>query len=198
MPPQIITFYTDEHYEASCRRLFKSLQSHVPSTWPMPLIVRLPDLGSWRSNAFQKPDFIQTAVLGYPNHTILWLDADAEIVASPGLFLDPPPGLLSADIGAVRGRAHEYFMTNTLWINNTDRTLDWLNRWSDLPPNPSKYPTADQDWAAVTARAASLSIYWLPQSYAAIFDWPETINGSPVILQHQASRAARKRERTRP
>lgn len=200
-PPFLVVSYCTEgngYREEAEARLLPSLQRFG---LPHRLYSR-PSLGSWRDNLFHKPAVIADALEEYPGQTIVWLDVDAELVADPVLFRDPPADF---SLHFRRTPAGRKPAPNTIVVRNNAASRRVLARWIAAcqearhdPDNRRGLPTHRRDGLVDDAALLQhvldpppqeVTIGELPLEYSSIFD--NVLVERPVVLQHQASRRLR-------
>jgi len=164
----------------------------------------------WVANCAMCPGFIQEMMREFPDKYILYLDADAEMLRRPSLFLDAPfhydmaaPFINNRHIG-------RELVSNTLFFNRTDMAREVVNVWTELQEirveqmlndeldRPYREAWDQRVLQDVIENMAGLSVFELPWEYAKIdrLNGRELMEGvSPrriVIAQHQASRRNKK------
>lgn len=176
-PFTVISFYTPQ-YRKEVERLLASLEAFsIPHK-----IVSLPDQGEWVRNCGMKPTFIaqQLAELDSP---IVWLDADAEVVASPTLFSTTASDFM------VLHRPHgpTEFASGTLYFS--PKAADFIDRWCEYQDqSPRVWDQITLYEAYMTYRKPLIKTEFLPHTYNCKFDEQDKCPAPPVILHHQASR----------
>ena len=199
-PFVVVSYCTEENgYRAEAEaRLLPSLRRF---DCPHHLYIR-PHSGSWRDNLFHKPAVIATALDDFPGQTIVWLDADAEVVEDPVLFRYPDADFACHFRKIATGRKPA---PNTIVLRNNRAVRRLMSQWVAEceaarcdPENRRGLATNRRDGLvgdgallerALAASAPSLSVGELPLEYSAIFDKLQVER--PVVLQHQASRRLR-------
>ena len=138
-------------------------------------IIELPDLGSWRENVLRKPGFLMMMLDAHHKENILWVDADAVIHKYPdwsnlgwlGLYYNKP----------------EEPWAGTIFLNNSDPTRGFLDRWIDF--NETMEPSMDQDTLQYAVTASRIVVRRLPPAY----HWVERVHrkrfpGADPIIEH--------------
>ena len=185
--PLFITYWTDDYYRhqvtrlrASCTALGVDLEAFEIS-----------DRGSWVLNCAAKPEVVLAALDATPDRDIVFVDADAELVASPDLFRT-----LDADVAAhMRGGTE--LLSGTVYFRNCDRTRRLVRRWIELGKEQAdQWDQRTLHQAVQEAIRSGLLFRSLPAAYTFIFDsmardHPDV---EPVVLHHQASRTIKKLE----
>jgi hypothetical protein len=192
-PVTVVNYYTLQGpYPAYAERLRESCAAlKVPC-----MSIELEDRGRWVTNCAVKGPFMLQCmrILACP---ILWIDADAELVAHPDILRD-----CDADFGVYAfsgerrrtacGRVANlptefpdpprWFNSGTVFINNTTGGMDLLYRWAEL------CQADDGHWDQWLLQQAWCdtrpTTFWLPQSYCAVRG---QCSGKPVITHHLAS-----------
>lgn len=155
--------------------------------WGVPLIVNeYDDRGSWTENAKAKPEFIMAAMEDHQN--VLWLDADARVLADP-------MGLLSISGDAVVHRRKDGQVNSaTVLFRRTELGFGLLIEWIAALTAPSYIPLyGDQDALEKLVGRTKATVGFMGVEYCCIFDldWLEYPGVNPIILQTQASRRLR-------
>ena len=188
-PPIFVTAYTPE-YDELAARLLGTLARFRMASFAMPLR----STGDWRMNTFLKPRALCNAMMAFPTNPIVWVDADAEVVSSPGRFFQE---LAEADVDVAchhfvtkRGTEH---LSGTLYLGPTERRARFLSAWVDMLEQHSHSYKGDQDAIADAAMVAGVDLYDLPRPYCQIFDAPRVEGQPDVIVHHQASRQMKRK-----
>lgn len=179
MKPLFVSFYTPEYAEEA-RGLVDSLLAFDCDYD----VRRIESRGSWVRNCAGKAEFLAMMLRDHAaGRPIVWLDADARVVASPVLF-----DSLDCDVAA-HWRNGTELLSGTLYFGSTSiaRGLcrTWAS-WCEELPNEWDQRCLQR---AIDSSEAELRIERLPSSYTRIFDANEM--GEPVILHRQASRRLR-------
>jgi hypothetical protein len=180
--PLFISCYTtDDLYRESTRRLRNSLLKYELDFEIQPY----ESMGSWKANTFHKPVFIREIMGKHPTRSLVWLDADAEVVDFPELFFK-----IQADIAA--GFKGNEFLSGTLYFKNEPKVRALVNIWiQELSRDTERFPSCREQIALseiirVAEKEKLLVFEPLPFEYVKIFDVPH--DKAPVILHHQISR----------
>ncbi len=187
-----IAFTTNEYYRRQSERLEASLTKYgIPYQ-----IERLEHPGSWHKAVSMKPAFIKRMLEQTTLDGVLYLDADAEVVAplpmdSWGIY----------DIGFTRFKRSpehdEEFLTGTMFFRKHPMVLDVLDKWAELTASFPHSHTPEQDALKhVLAGSTGLCSIDLGPAWTYIHDdfkelYPDV---KPLILHYQASREYRERE----
>lgn len=176
-------FTMNTQYEQEVKNLEESLKEFKLSYY----IEGYDSLGSWLRNIQYKANFIRDCLHKFKKD-ILFLDADAVVVAYPKLFDD-----MQHDV-AVYYRFDRNLISNTLYLKYNSKVLQLVDDWIIM--TSQNKDLFDQDNLQLAIRdwpegRASLSVLKLPAEYAKIFDSSDTDRPS-VIEQFQASRRFKK------
>ena len=191
-----VAFTTNEYYRQQSVRLEKSLTKFgIPYQ-----IMRLDHPGSWQQAVSMKPAFIKLMLESTTLDGVLYLDADAEVVAP----LDT--GLLDmADIAFTRFKRSpdhpEEFLTGTMFFRraalNGGNVVEMLGKWAELTAACQHSQTPEQD-ALKHLMGQSSGLYALDLGPAWTYihdDFKELFpDVKPLIMHYQASREYRERE----
>jgi hypothetical protein len=189
-PLLVISFYTAcTPYEEEAARLAASLLRHSVRHH----VEALPNLGDWQLNTMQKPAFIQKMLRDFPDHRLLWLDADAEITGpldwfgSVGekiaLYIEPDTFLQSPN----------RVLSGTIYLQPCDEITALADAWRELADRfPDRWDQASL--AHALAMYPGLAVRHLPAEFCWIEDKhrPRYPGAKPVIIHHQASRRLKK------
>jgi len=185
--PLFVTFWTDDYYQEQTERLAASCRA-----WGVDLqAFHVDDRGSWVLNCAAKAEVVLTALDEFPDRDLVFVDADAELVRAPTLFLD-----LEADVAAHLKDGQE-LLSGTVYFRNCEATRRLVRRWIALGRDQVDAWDQKTLWTALQeAQATGLLFRQLPPEYTFIFDtmaraYPDA---EPVILHHQASRLVKQRE----
>jgi len=186
--PLFVTFATDEYYRRQADRLRRSIDELGLDLD----VVQVADRGSWVANCGAKPEVILGTLEANRERNVVFLDADAEVVALPSRFLE-----LEGDVAAHR-RSGSELLSGTLFFRNVPKVRELVRRWIELGrARPEEWDQRTLDVALREATLGGLDFEDLPPAYTFIFDsmarqHPDV---DPVILHHQASRAVKVAER---
>lgn len=181
----IISWHTpDPLYTAAADRLRTSLDKFRLKHE----IFCFPPRGSWTDNASYKANFIYAMIQKHPK--LVWLDADAEVVAYPELL-----GQLEGNVAAVIHPGEE-LLDSTLYLQRSDFWMDkfleaWILANKAFPRRSTAAQINFQEVLGKEPYQSHILFEKLPHSYAQIFDYPYEDGLEPVILQHQLSRQGR-------
>ncbi len=176
--PLFVSFYTPK-YTDDARALVTTLREHS-----LPHVVDpIPEQGSWLNNNNFKAQFCRAK--WEQSHRIVWVDADARIMAPPEALRIDLPGI------AYHRWLGGQLLGGTLYFGEECGPL--LDRWCQLIEEKGDY--VDQVLLNQALREVGTPELLLPAEYCYIFDlsakhYPEVT--SPVILHTQASRRFRK------
>jgi len=187
----VISFYTRAtRYEAFADRLRESLDRQGVGYE----LIGLDVPGTWEMVCAFKAEFVREQ-WGRTNRPVIWLDADATLVAPLGLLAAPGADFAIAKHGGWK------FSAGTILFGRSAAAEALLDRWvlrCRADPLMWDQNHLDAAWADVSA-TMPLVTRWLPPGYFAIWDSYDAARfGPPVVMQHQASRgeagAGRKKE----
>jgi hypothetical protein len=163
------------------------------------------DLGSWKKNTDYKATFIKEMLLKH-KQSVVFLDADAEILQYPFLFdmIETYKGLW--DFGYhnldwyLQWRGHEgnkfCALSGTLYLNYNKKVLNFLDTWIDYNKKSIDWEQRNME-AILKSGKNNLSIYSLPYEYCSIIKQdgklPPHVNEDKVVILHnQVSRKYKK------
>jgi len=185
--PLFVAFYTKgTGYQREVKRLKKSCKKFNLDL----KIKEYSNLGSWKKNTLIMPSFIKRMMDKYRDRSIVYLDADAEVVSMPKLFfeLDCPIAVHQAVWSDyVEGNNSIVTCSGTMFLNNGDESRDIVERWG---VECDAHPEVTDEVSLV--KIMGNNFYNLPARYCKIFDYMEKVK-DPVILHHQASRRFKKK-----
>ena len=177
--PTVISFATPA-YKEHMARLRQSLEKFgLPHH-----LMEVEDAGGWVKNCGRKAQFVFECLYD-KGSSVLWLDADAEVMQYPADFRDRNFSFAICDRGKPLG-----FGSGTVYF--APASLPLVGIWRSLV---DKYPEEidqvllQRAWWWMKERQCAPYTYWLPPSYLQKIDNPE----GAVILHHQASRQLRKK-----
>ena len=184
--PLIISYNTpDPIYQAAADRLKRSLGKFKLSCE----IICCTPRGAWIDNCAYKANFIYAMFKAYAPIDIVWLDADAEVVAYPEMLGELKSEI---DVAAVMHRGHE-LLGSTLFFRGTPEVDSLLQSW--IVANkayPHRWDQVNlQEVLGTEPYKNLIKFEALPHSYAHIFDYIYDDGEVPIILQHQVSRNGR-------
>lgn len=193
-----IAFSTNDFYAKQSMRLEASLTKYgIPYE-----IRRLEHPGSWHAAVSMKPQFIRDMLAETALDGVLYLDADAEVVAP--LPLHQLECYDAAFTRFKRSAGHEEeFLTGTMFFRKhganvkVEEMLGVLDRWSELTEAFSHSSTPEQDaLKRVLAESTGICAMDLGPAWTYIHDdfkelFPDV---KPLIMHYQASREYRERE----
>ena len=194
----VVGYYTDGNgYETEARRMMESVArfgfTHEVEAIP---------IQNWQKATQYKPLFLLSKAIRHPGRVLLYLDADAEMVAMPDL------GAWSADFAVpfvdwadYGKRPRREVISAAILMRATQPVQSLLAAWAiNNTESPQEGPGLFEQHnlealvrPALEGRATvpGVNIERLPDRYSQIFD-SMAGNEPPVIIQHQASRRLRK------
>lgn len=174
-------FYTS-HYLNKVLRLKESLE-RFGLNYHLKLV---PRRLTWEATTRHKPAFVGQCLESFPDHHILYLDADA-IVRRPPDFLDE----INSDIGLLfapilrDGKRYLSIAAGTLYVRNTPGGRRFAKVWQQNEPNVGPLGLDEDMIYCAFNELEGISFTALPRSYSKIFD---STGPDPVIEHFQASR----------
>lgn len=193
--PVFVSFYTDAY-----ERLADNLREGLVRYGLPYRIQRREDQGSWVQNCAYKPKYLWQMLNAYPDRAIVWLDADAELLASPDVFR----GRLECDVAVHyhrrpnRNRSLEV-LSGTVYLAPTYKARLLVDRWvEECEMHPGTWDQRALQRAL--GGVEGLDVLDLPVEYVFIHDthreqYPKK---QPVILHRQHSRVVRRRKQRAP
>jgi len=189
----VVSYYTtDTLYEERAKAFRKSLlRYHIPF-----YIEEIESLGKWEDNINYKPTFLKQMMDKFApkNTAVVWVDCDAVFHSYPILF-DKLESDFAIHVWKRPPRRKEEMLSGTIFVGNTKRARDILDRWEQECKNrmSKKHPRSREQWdqQALAAVLEESEFEELPGEYCKIFDRMSEIRW-PVIEHHQASRIVRK------
>lgn len=178
MTPVFASYYTPEYKEHAMR-----LQSSLDHFRLQSNVVEIGQTATWIEAVRQKPKFILDTLDKAGGRAVVWLDADAEVVQFPKLLRD----LISPDVACVYRHDSEP-LSGTVWVNNTVRGRALISRWAQYQESQVDWPDGLGFRNALATSKLGLRIERLPVPYCAIFDAPDMMQCSPVVIHSQYSR----------
>ena len=169
-------FTADTPYEEEVKVLKASLDK-----FGLPYeIVGLRHQGSWEKNTQMKPQVLKSVMDKYKKD-VIWIDADAEILAMPEFFYT-----VDCDISFHYLKQWNEKMTGTMFFKNNTVSREVINRWTVLN-SENNNPDAI-NFQAVMEGLQGVKIVDLPKEYIHIADNKYLQCDKPVIIHNQASR----------
>lgn len=184
--PYIVCAYFTDDYAKEAETLKASLDA-----FGLPHHLRhFSSRGYWEANTRIKPEFLLDCLVRFPNHDLVYLDADAVVRAPLTLFED-----FDADLGvfvAPEGAQYSHrYLTGTLYLRNNALIRAFVQAW--IQGQSGMVLGVDQDsFSAAMAQHTALKVIPLPAAYVKIYDRGDEI---PVIEHFQASRQRIKLQR---
>jgi hypothetical protein len=174
-PVLYVTLHTDdEYYTKTVEPLIASLERHG-----LPYVVyRFPNTGDWKKNTFLKVRACRRALLEHPDRSIVFLDADAEVVETPKLF-----NTLSAraDFAAHFTRGNALLLSGTIFFNNTRAALRLLDEWERRQYMALRGDQDALDMAISHCRDHGLRAVHLPPAYTRV---NEAMHHTRSVIAH--------------
>lgn len=182
--PRFVTYVTvGTPYETEVERLIRSAAGVGLSMD----VGRLPSQGSWTKNCGQKATFL-LAQLERHQSTVVWIDADAELLQYPRIFQTQTFEV------AVRWPSDAHtLLSGTLAFAFTPWSMALVRNWVDrCQQRPGRWDQSNLRDALMTTDYEG-RLLRLPQGYCKIFDRPWVdADRTEYIRHYQASRRLRK------
>ena len=165
-------------------------------------IVPKPDMGGRKRNRYYKAQFVLEMLDKYPKRSVLWIDADADIIQYPTLFDNAKedigvfivdwaslPGSICTRLWGTKPLTGIDLLSGTAYFANNTRSRAVVNAWVEM--NKKNFDTTELEQInlhrVLKAWKGPLTIMYLPPSYCQIFDIMAHL-GEPVIEHYQAGR----------
>ena len=187
-----VSFTTNEFYRKQSERLEASLTKYgIPYQ-----IERLEHPGSWHKAVSMKPAFIKRMLEATTLDGVLYLDADAEVVAP--LPFEQLDGMDLAYTRFQRSKEHEdEYLTGTMFFRKGPAAMGLVTEWIERVPIWEHSQTPEQhalkhtlvDFADVRQMNLGPAWTYIHDDFKELF--PDV---KPLILHYQASREYRERE----
>ena len=183
---KVISYYTPK-YRLTVEPLLQSLiQYEMPYE-----VTEVPDKGNWTENTYYKPYYIREQ-LDRHDCDLIWLDADAELVAYPEYF-----DIIKEDLGIyVRRRSQLYgeVVSSVIYLKNCKEVKELVDWWIKSEEKDTMRGHLEQyhlERAVLEHffHRGTVTLFYFPDRYAVIDGI--TTSKEPVICQHQASRQFR-------
>lgn len=175
-------FYTD-NYVCQLSRLKASLEAFRINHH----LKLLPRRSTWEATTRLKAGFVADCLRQFPNHDVLYLDADAVVRQSPDFF-----ETVSGDVGILftpvrrKGRPSLTIASGTLYVRNTPGGRKFADKWSAREHHVGPLGMDEEMIYSAFEELEGVSFTALPRSYSKIFDSDGPV---PVIEHFQASRS---------
>lgn len=176
--PTVVSYFTEgTPYEQEVKYLTSSLR---PFGLPR-AICGVRSRGSWMANTQLKAKFL-LEMMDTIEGPLLWLDADARMMAYPQTLVD-----LDREFDvAVHFKKGTELLSGTIYLANNERVRALLRDWADCcRANPDNF---DQLSLQSIIMKHPVKVCPLPASYCAIYDGMPEAGEYPVIEHFQASR----------
>jgi len=126
-------------------------------------IVRVRDRKDWKKNILRKPAFIWAMLKKFKNETVVWLDADGQILQPPRLLF-----ILNCDLAYHWYRYREP-LCNTILLRNTQKMRAFIKAWAKRTRKEGmKIKRPEQQILAKMLPECGLTQYWLPMCFSAV------------------------------
>jgi hypothetical protein len=151
--------------------------------------------GSWRLNLNCKSAAILEAFKRFPEHDIVFIDADAVVKKHPELF----DRLSAKRLHNMAAHFHVYpqsvpggsLLSGTLWFRNCPETIELVRLWHKIGLEHPEIRhqhclrLAIEEWRR---SGRKVNVFRMPREYTCIFDYRGNRGADPVIEHFQASR----------
>jgi len=146
----------------------------------------VPRKGSWEANTRLKPVFVAESLARFPEHDVLYLDADAVVKKHPVFFDTVETDVAMLFTPVVRDHKHLLSIAaGTLYIRNTPGGRRFAENWRDQEKRAHAL-SLDEDLIYMAFPSfEGITFTALPRTYSKIFD---SDGPDPVIEHFQASR----------
>lgn len=190
---KVIAFATNDYYKRLSFRLEESL-----TKYGLPYEFSWPDHpGSWHQAVSMKPEFIRRMLESTTLDGVLYLDADAEVVAQPPMEIFDFADIAYTGFQRSPDHPHE-ILTGTMFFRKSLEVLALLDAWIERVPVWKHSQTPEQDALKQTIidLKPTLRMMDLGPAWTYIHDdfkelFPDV---QPIIKHYQASRDYRERE----
>jgi len=183
----VCSFYTLDYMESAMRLRVEldnlGIEHHLQKISRTSL-----NYQDWQRETFYKANFVRDMMNKYPERSIVWIDADAEVLAYPDLF-DDFPGNLGARI--FHGTK---LLSGTVYFRNCPEVRTIVDDWIRLNQKPNDKFRCQQEQmnlqAAIEQSSRDVRFVNLPAEYCYIFDERDKVE-QPIIIHRQHSRKFR-------
>jgi len=178
--PTVCSYCTPE-YSAQADRLAASAEAAGFAVD----IAREKSLGSWRANVMRKPHHLLAAL--EKHERVLWLDADAEVMATPAVLPSPrghvhpwvwdEPGRVTSDViacvrpawpGEVAAGMSFAINCGTFFIRRTASTLQAIREWARLAAANRHEKVLEEPLLFFSLSASDVHLSYLPWNYIVV------------------------------
>ena len=169
-----------------------------------PIVIAIPNQGSWMKNAAEKPKAIEVALINYVKNgdVLLFLDADSILERNPTELLDIPPeytlGYHTLDWNSWYGYHHQPAMmellTGTMIFRHTSNIRTLCQEWHEMAKTT---PIWEQKvLQSLVPKYRHVKVYDLPIEYCYMDSLPDgrepLVKCDNVVVRHfQKSREYR-------
>jgi hypothetical protein len=182
--PLIVSYFTNETYEAAANKLASSVQllrlDHE--------IEHVPGLGTWKEAVLHKPLFIKKKLLAHPDRDIVWVDADAIVLSYPEFLMVENPDF---DLSYYMDPWGKDVFGGTVFYRNTPAVHSLVDEWAEECKNdPLLLDERSLDRAV--RRRKDIVLKALPVEYCWVERWFRKTfpSATPIIEQYAISRPA--------
>lgn len=188
MPFILASYYTENSIYATAAA---SLVSSAEKLGVRCYSLGIPDRGGWCENTEYKPYFVRDCMRMFPDHDIVYTDADSMLHSYPSLFDDTDAEIL------IRRQVFPWrteFMSGTFFMRNNEdcsRVVDsWINKVAAGKTRRVRPDTWEQYHLGQAIVESGMEWKQLPHEYI-YFDHIERVEGhveNPVFTHMQYSR----------
>jgi Nucleotide-diphospho-sugar transferase len=177
----VCAFYTP-NYQDQIQTLKASLEALNINYY----FKRYESRGGWEANTRIKAEFVAHALQRWPNHDVVYLDADAVVRQPLALFETATADVTMLFDHRRRGNISTLRLAaGTLLVRNTPGGRKFATRWADEADKASALDLDEDLIYRMFPTLDGVTFAVLPQRYSKIFDAPGI---DPVVEHFQASR----------
>lgn len=151
----VVTYFTDRKYRIFARRLQESC-----TKWALHCALYAErDTGSWEKNVYRKPHVIMKALNDYPSEAILFVDADASLVAYPQELVMNDWDVACYFDGPRRP------VSGTVYLKNNERARSFVAEWA-RGCDKGNHENEDYHWMRLALeKSYGIRVGHLPPAY---------------------------------
>jgi hypothetical protein len=177
----VCAFYTPNYLEQVL-----SLKASLDALGLNYFLKRYERAATWEATTRIKPVFVDYCMSRFPQHDVLYLDADAVVCKVP-TFFDTVTSDVCLLFNAVKPAKTHFIRiaAGTLLVRNTEGGRRFARAWKAEEANATMLSLDEDLIYMAMPKLEGVSFTALPQTYTKIFDKP---GADPVIEHFQASR----------
>jgi hypothetical protein len=177
----VCAFYTPNYLEQVL-----SLKASLDALGLNYFLKRYERAATWEATTRIKPVFVDHCMTRFPQHDVLYLDADAVVRKVP-TFFDTVTSDVCLLFNAVKPAKTHFIRiaAGTLLVRNTEGGRRFARAWKAEEANATMLSLDEDLIYMAMPKLEGVSFTALPQTYTKIFDKP---GADPVIEHFQASR----------